>query len=76
MGDYFAFKDRVEDPNKQSNVVYHLKCLNCDEEYIGKTTRICSKRMSEHEHSDPSSHVYQHNIKVGHKIDFENVILK
>ena len=29
--------------------------------------------MSEHEHSDPSSHVYQHNIKVGHKNDFENV---
>ena len=73
LGDHFPFKDRVEDPSKQSNVVYHLKCLNCDEEYIGKTTRICSKRMSEHEHSDPSSHVYQHNIKVGHKIDFENV---
>jgi hypothetical protein len=68
LGDHFPFKDRVEDPSKQSNVVYYLKCLNCEEDYIGKTTRICSNRMSEHEHSDPSSHVYQHNIKDGHKI--------
>ena len=29
--------------------------------------------MSEHEHSDPSSHVYQHNIKVWNKSDFENL---
>ena len=58
---------------KQSNVVNHLKCLKCNKDYIGKTTRINSKMMSEHEHSDPSSHVYQHNIKVKHKIDFKNV---
>ena len=69
MGDHFPFKD----PSKQSIVVYHLKCLNWDEEYIGKTTRIYSKRISEHEHSDPSWHVYQHSIKDGHKIDLENV---
>ena len=29
--------------------------------------------MSEHEYSDPSSHVYQHNINFGYKIDFLNV---
>ena len=29
--------------------------------------------MSKHEHSDPSSDVYQHNITVWYKIDFENV---
>ena len=35
---------------------------------IGKTTRICSKRMSKLEYTDPSLHVYQHNLKDGHKI--------
>jgi len=73
LGDHFPFKDKVEDPSKQANVVYHLKCLNCEEDYIGKTSRICSNRMREHEHSDPSSHVYQHHHKIGHKIDFDNV---
>ena len=29
--------------------------------------------MSEHAHFDPSSHVYQHNIKNEHRIDFDNV---
>ena len=40
---------------------------------ILKTKRICSKRMSEHDHSDPQSHVYLDNIKAGHKHDFEGV---
>ena len=69
---HITIKDRVKDPSKQSNVVYHLKCLNCEEDYIGKTTRVCSIRMKEHEY-DPKSHVFEHHYKVGHKIDFDNV---
>ena len=53
--------------------IYYLRCLNCDEDYIGKTTRVCSTKMKEHEHSDPKSHVYQHHHTAGHKIDFDNV---
>ena len=29
--------------------------------------------MNEHEHSDPSSHVYQHNVKDEPKIDLDNL---
>ena len=53
-------------------MVYNLKCLNCEEDYIGKTKRACSIRIKEHEY-DSKSHVFEHNHKVGHKIDFDNV---
>ena len=71
-GDHFPFKDRVEGPCKQSNVVNHLKCLNCQEDFIGKTTRVCSIRMKDHEY-DPKSHLFEHHDKFGNKIDFGNV---
>ena len=55
LGDHFHFKDKVEDPSKQANVVYHFKFLNYEEDYIGKTSRICCNRMREHEHSVSTS---------------------
>ena len=57
---------------RQSNVVYHLKCKNCNDNYVGMTTRICDIRMKEHNTID-TSHVYQRNIFDGHEIDFEGV---
>ena len=33
LGDHFPFKDKVIDPNKQFNVVYHVKFMECDEDY-------------------------------------------
>jgi hypothetical protein len=36
---HFPFKDHVEDPTKMSNVVYFLKCNDCDASYIGNFTR-------------------------------------
>ena len=71
FGDNFPLKDRAEDPSKQSNVVYHLKCLNCEEDFIRKTTGVCSIRMKEHEYDH--EHAFEHNHKVGHAIDFDNV---
>ena len=73
LSDHFPFKDKVEDPSKMSNVVYYLKCKNCDASYIGKSTRICSHRMHEHNGGDPESHVYLHQINEKHEIDFDNI---
>ena len=56
-----------------SNVVYFLKCNDCDASYIGKSTRICNKRMAEHNGEDKKSHVYLHQINENHDFDFENV---
>ena len=56
-----------------NNVKFNLRCLNCDEDFIGKTTRVCSKRKEEHEHSDLKSDVYQHHHTAGHKNNFDNV---
>ena len=73
LGDHFPFKDKVDDPSKLSNVVYQLNCKDCEASYIGKSKRICSKRMEEHGGTDKDSHVYQHHVKEGHEIDFDGV---
>ena len=72
LGDHFPFKDQVLDPTKLLNVVYHIKCKNCSDSYIGMSTRICAIRMEEHM-KVKSSHVYQHHVKEGHEMDFDNI---
>jgi hypothetical protein len=69
---HFPYKDKVTDPSKLSMVVYHLKCKNCPANYIGQSKRICNIRMADHK-NDAKSHVYEHHIKTGHVIDFDNV---
>ena len=64
--------DKVTDPSKLSMVVYHLKCKNCNADYIGQTKRICDVRMHDHQ-TDKNSHVFEHHNMPGHEIDFENV---
>ena len=49
LSNHFPFKDIVTDPSKLSMVVYHLKCKNCDADYIGQSKRICNIRMDEHQ---------------------------
>ncbi len=62
LSSHFPFKDKVTDPSKLSMVVYHLKCKNCDADYIGQSKRICNIRMDEHQKPTKNktnpSHVY------------------
>ena len=37
LRDLFPFKDKVTDPRQQSKVEYHIKCKDCDYDYIGET---------------------------------------
>ena len=48
-------------------VVYHLKCKNCDANYIGQTKRTCNIRMDDHQkpsknNKKDKSHVNEHHI--------------
>ena len=73
LGSHFPFKDKITDPKKLSHVIYHLKCKNCEANYIGMSKRIWTHRMNEHEKTDENSHVYEHHHEDGHEIDFDNV---
>jgi hypothetical protein len=53
-------------------VVYHLKCKNCEANYIGQTKCIYDVRMNDHQ-TDKNSHVFEHHNIPGHEIDFETV---
>ena len=61
---------------KQSLVIYHVKCQECDADYIGKTERILFYRIQEHKGESSNkidSAIHQHQLATSHKIDFDNV---
>ncbi len=51
---------------------YHLKCMDCDADYIGKSERILNERVLEHL-KDKEYHVFQHIHNEKHRIDVENI---
>ena len=66
-----APKDK--DPmKKKSGVIYSYKCgrVDCDEEYIGESSRTFGERFKEHQKA-PSPIFDHHNI-TGHDISVEN----
>ena len=75
----FKFKDKIIEVEKQSLVVYHIKCSECHADYIGKTERILSYRIKEHQSSKKdkkgnyASALYEHHKLTNHKIDFDGI---
>jgi hypothetical protein len=67
----FPFKDNIKRTEDKAGVVYRLQCRDCDAAYIGKTQRILSIRLSEHEKNKKSA-CYQHSVNLKHRIDYEN----
>ena len=66
-----APKDR--DPiQKQSGVIYRYHCdrVNCDEEYIGESSRTFGERFKEH--LKPPSPIYDHSNISGHSVNINN----
>ena len=73
IGSHFKFKDRIIELEKQSLIVYHIRCNECKEDYIGKTERIFYYRIQEHQKAPKTgeiSAIHQHHLKTGHVIDF------
>ena len=63
-------KSQISLLNK-SNVVYKLDCEDCEEFYIGQTTRRLKKPIQEHKTKEFSS-VYRHSSITDHKFNFDN----
>ena len=65
----------------QSNIVYSVKCLNCEAEYIGKTTQHIDVRIYQHkivkdeQHGLTKLHITEHAQRLRHKIDWQNYLV-
>ena len=57
---------------KKSGVIYRYKCdrVECDEEYIGESSRNFGERFKEHQKAP--SPIYDHYNITGHNINIEN----
>ena len=57
---------------KKSRVIYRYKCdrVECDEEYIGESSRTFGERFKEHQKA--SSPIFDHHNTTGHNISIEN----
>ena len=58
---------------KKSWVIYSYKCgmMDCDEEYIGESSRTFGERFKEHQ-KGPSP-IFDHHTITGHDISVENL---
>ena len=63
-------KDKT-DKMKKCGVIYHIKCEDCHQDYVGETGRQLNTRMKEHLSRD-SSTIKEHCDHTGHKIDPKN----
>ena len=55
----------------KSGVVYCVQCSNCDQFYVGMTTRRLHQRISEHR-DNRNSALQEHSHRTNHVIDFDN----
>ena len=62
-------KDPIQ---KQSGVIYRYQCdrVDCDEEYIGESSRTFGERFKEH--LKPPSPIYDHSNITGHSVTINN----
>ena len=70
-------KDKI-DKFYVSNVVYKIKCSNCDFVYIGQTLRKLKKRIldelkKDYDNKDTNSVFYKHHLQTNHIFDFNKV---
>lgn len=72
---YSKLKDTTPNPLK-SNVVYKIKCSECDGTYVGQTSQWLKSRLTLHKSDirtmNPRCALAVHSMKKDHKIDFEN----
>ena len=64
-------KDKVTKQDK-AGAIYHIKCGDCAEDYVGETERQLKHRLSEH-HAKRSSPMYEHTTQVEHSFSLEEV---
>ena len=65
-------KDPLSD---QAGVVYHIKCQDCDSDYIGETDRKLHKRVADHTRANNTGAVQAHLAPTGHSLSDEQRVL-
>jgi len=55
LSKHFKSKDKIRELEKQSLVVYNIRCSEYDADFIRKTARIFQYRMNEHSYSTSMS---------------------
>ena len=69
-------KDKNEKCNN-ANVVYQIKCKECNASYVGQTSRRLNVRTKEHatkySNKDVNSGLFLHTKENNHSIDFNNI---
>ena len=76
LGKMFPFKEKTP-KELRSLIVYKIKCSNCPQFYIGKTSRCLIRRLYEHQNGtgkdDYQSALYKHSLETGHVINYTDV---
>ena len=68
----FQIKDKTKFDHKH-DLVYYVKCPECQEEYIGEIGRRLHERIYDHRGKDSKSHMLKHSLENNHKhVSFEN----
>ena len=59
---------------KKRGIIYRHKCnrVDCDEEYIGESSRVFGGRCKEHQKAPYS--IFDHTNTTGHNINIENLL--
>ena len=62
----FQIKDKTKFDHKH-DLVYYVKCLECQEDYIEEIGRRLHERISDHNGKDSKSHILKHSLENNHK---------
>ena len=72
LGSNFQIKDKTKFDHKH-DLVYDVKCPECQEDYIGEIRRRLHERICGHSKKDSKSHMLKHSLKNNHKhVSFED----
>ena len=68
----FQIKDKTKFDHKH-DLVYYVKCPECQEDYIGEIGRRLHERICDHSGKDSKSHMLKHSLENNHKqVSFED----
>ena len=72
LGSNFQIKDKTKFDHKY-DLVYYVKCPECQEDYIGEIGRRPHERICDHSGKDSKSHMLKHSLENNHKqVSFED----
>ena len=72
LGSNFHIKGKTKFDHKH-DLVYYVKCPECQEDYIGEIGRRLHERICDHSGKDSKSHMLKHSLENNHKqVSFED----